>query len=175
MTAITELGRLQRRGFAQRRKSPYSRPLNRAFTVKRVTGNGLGMKSATGEDLLVYVLGARRRPPISKLPPSLRWDIRDFFGTKRACEQADQLLFRAGQPDAIDEACKRSPVGKLLPNTLYLHRSAVNSLEPLLRITKVAWCYLGEIEDTNIVKLHRISGKVSYLSYPEFETDPHPR
>ena len=62
-----------------------------------------------------------------------------------------------------------------MPNALYLHRSAVESLEPLLRVYEgCARTYLGEIEDTNLVKLHRVSGKVSYLSYPDFETDPHP-
>ena len=92
-----------------------------------------------------------------------------------ACEQADLLLFQAGRPEAIDEACARSPVGKLLPNALYLHRCVVDSLEPLLRIYEgCARTYLGEIEDTNLVKLHRVSGKVSYLSYPAFDTDPHP-
>mgnify|MGYP002135007206 CR=1 FL=1 len=45
----------------------------------------------------------------------------------------------------------------------------------LLRVYEgCARTYLGEIEDTNLVKLHRTSGKVSYLSYPDFETDPHP-
>ena len=84
-------------------------------------------------------------------------------------------MFRAGQDGAIDEACQRSKVGKLLPNALYVHRSAVDLLEPLLRIYEgCARAYLGEIEDTNLVKLHRFSGKVSYLSYPGFETDPHP-
>ena len=31
-----------------------------------------------------------------------------------------------------------------------------------------------EIEEANILKLHRFSGKISYLAYPDFETDPHP-
>ncbi len=35
-----------------------------------------------------------------------------------------------------------------------------------------AW--LGEIEEANVIKLHRFSGKISYLAYPGFETDPHP-
>ena len=34
--------------------------------------------------------------------------------------------------------------------------------------------YLGEIDGANLIKLHRLSGKVSYLVYPDFETDPHP-
>ena len=37
-----------------------------------------------------------------------------------------------------------------------------------------ARAYLGDIDDANIIKLHRFSGKVSYLAYPDFETDPHP-
>jgi DNA phosphorothioation-associated putative methyltransferase len=32
----------------------------------------------------------------------------------------------------------------------------------------------GKIDGTNLIKLHRHSGKVSYLVYSDFETDPHP-
>ncbi len=34
--------------------------------------------------------------------------------------------------------------------------------------------YLGDVEGANLVKLHRHSGKVSYLVYPDFDADPHP-
>jgi DNA phosphorothioation-associated putative methyltransferase len=34
--------------------------------------------------------------------------------------------------------------------------------------------YIGRVEGANIVKLHRHEPKVSYLSYPDFESDPHP-
>jgi len=37
-----------------------------------------------------------------------------------------------------------------------------------------ARAYLGEVEWANLIKLHRHSGKVSYLVYPDFDTDPHP-
>jgi DNA phosphorothioation-associated putative methyltransferase len=30
------------------------------------------------------------------------------------------------------------------------------------------------VEGANVVKLHRFSGKLSYLAYPSFDTDPHP-
>ena len=73
----------------------------------------------------------RKRPPISKLPTTLRGDIKEFFGTyKRACERADALLFRAGEADVIDEACRHSSLGKLLPNALYIHRCALDRLPP---------------------------------------------
>ena len=130
------------------------------------------------EDLLVSLaLGKfRRRPPLSACPLDLQRDLRAFFGNYRqACQQADELLFRAGQAEAIDEACRRSPIGKLLPNALYVHRSALEELEPLLRVYEgCARAYLGEIEEANILKLHRFSGKLSYLSYPDFDTNPHP-
>jgi DNA phosphorothioation-associated putative methyltransferase len=81
----------------------------------------------------------------------------------------------SGDAQAIGQACQRSPVGKLLPDALYVHRSALESLEPLLRIYEgCGRAYLGEIDGANIVKLHRFSGKLSYLVYPDFDTDPHP-
>ena len=130
------------------------------------------------EDLLVYLaLGRfRRRPPISALPIGLRRDIRAFFGSYAdGCRRADDLLFRAGDADAVDDACRRSAVGKLLPNALYIHRTALEALDPLLRVYEgCARAYLGEIEGANLIKLHRHSGKVSYLTYPDFDADPHP-
>jgi DNA phosphorothioation-associated putative methyltransferase len=65
--------------------------------------------------------------------------------------------------------------GKLLPTALYIHRSALETLPPLLRVYEgCASAYLGEIEGANLIKLHRHSGKVSYLAYPDFESNPHP-
>ncbi len=59
-----------------------------------------------------------------------------------------------------------STIGKLLPNALYVHREALDSLEPLLRVYEgCARAYLGEVERANLIKLHRHSGKVSYLVY----------
>ena len=107
---------------------------------------------------------------------SLQHDIRAFFGSyTKACRQADNLLFRSGNAEAVDEVCRQSQVGKLLPNALLcaprrarFARAAAPGLRGLAR------AYLGEVEGANLIKLHRHSGKVSYLVYPEFETDPHP-
>lgn len=155
--------------------------LPRAFAlVRRVTGEETWQRIAgrRREDLLVFLALARfgRRPLLSGLPATLQRDIRAFFGTyTRACREADELLFRAGDADAIDAACRQSPVGKLLPNALYVHRTALDSLDPLLRVFEgCARAYLGDVEGANLVKLHRFSGKVSYLAYPRFDADPHP-
>ena len=130
------------------------------------------------EDLLVYLALARfrKRPPLSKLPPTVQKDIKVFLGGyKVACGRADTLLFRAGDPDAIDQACQRAEVGQLVDNALIFHKSCLESLEPLLRIYEgCARALVGELDDANVIKLHRFSGKVSYISYANFERDPFP-
>ena len=114
--------------------------LKRAFAlIKRVTGSDDwdAIARRNTEDLLVYLaLGRfRRRPPISVLPLGLQRDIRSSFGSyANACRLADDRLFKAGDAEAVDDACRRSAVGKLLPNALYVHRGALESLDPLLRV-----------------------------------------
>ncbi len=183
MAAIAELGRLPEPDEfpAASEVATQLGSLKRAFAlIKRVTGEAEweAITRRCTEDLLVYLaLGRfRRRPPVSVLPVGLQRDMRAFFGSyAQACRSADALLFQAGDAEAVDEACRRSTVGKLLPNALYVHRSALDALEPLLRVYEgCARTYLGEIDGANLIKLHRQSGKVSYLVYPEFETDPHP-
>ena len=155
--------------------------LKRAFAlVKRVTGGAEWdeIRQRRTEDLLVYLALARfrKRPPLRQLPSPLQRDMRAFFGTyTKACQRANDLLFRAGDAAAIDEACHRSPVGKHLPDDLYIHRRVLDALEPLLRIYEgCGRVYLGDVEGANIIKIHRRSGKLSYLVYPDFEDDPHP-
>jgi DNA phosphorothioation-associated putative methyltransferase len=113
---------------------------------------------------------------MSALPTGLQRDIPSFFGSyANGCRRADELLFRAGDAEAVDDACRQSPVGKVLPNALYVHRTALEALDPLLRVYEgCARAYLGEIEGADLIKLHRQSGQVSYLVYPDFDADPHP-
>jgi hypothetical protein len=62
------------------------------------------------------------------------------------------LLFSAGDAGAVDKACGRSKLGKILPDALYVHRSALEQLEPLLRVYEgCARAYLGEIEGANLI------------------------
>ena len=49
------------------------------------------------------------------------------------------------------------------------------SCRPYSRVYEgCARAYIGAVEDANIIKLHRDAPQVSYLSYPQFERDPHP-
>jgi DNA phosphorothioation-associated putative methyltransferase len=130
------------------------------------------------EDLLTYVALSRfrRRPKFGVLPEALKWDFRDLFGSySKACEEGDTLLFKVGDPDQIDAACIASKIGKLLPTALYVHTSAMAELTPILRV--YAGCgraLIGDVPDANVVKIHRFTGKLSYLAYPTFDDDPHP-
>lgn len=155
--------------------------LKRAFAlIRRVTDEEPWEEIAQQrqEDLLVYLALSRfqRRPKLSQLPPSIQRDIRAFLGSYRtACDRADVLLFRAGDSKAIDAACQRAELGQLVGNALIVHRSALDYVEPLLRIYEgCARALVGDIDEANVIKLHRFSGKVSYIAYPDFEKNPHP-
>lgn len=155
--------------------------LKRAFAaIARITGAEPwdAIARRRREDLIVYLALARfrKRPALSQLPLTLQRDMKAFFGAyKKACAEADALLFEAGNASAIDAACKQSTLGKLLPDDLYVHRSALDSLAPLLRIYEgCGRAWIGEVEGANIIKIHRRSGKISYLLYPDFDKDPHP-
>lgn len=155
--------------------------LKRAFAaVQRLTGPEAwdDIARRRREDILVYLALSRfrKRPAISLLPHTLQRDMKAFFGAyTKACAEADSLLFKAGDTAAIDEACKKATVGKLLPDDLYVHRTALDSLDPLLRIYEgCGRAFLGEVEGANLIKFHRRTGKLSYLVYPEFDDAPHP-
>ena len=155
--------------------------VRRAFTFLRtITGPERWdlVRRIRSADLLVYLALARLRgrPRLSLLPPGLRRDIRSLFSTYRfACAAADTLLFRAGRAEAVDAACRSSAVGKLTSSALYVHESALASLSPVLRVYEgCARTHVGSVEGANVIKLYRRESRVSYLAYPDFDTDPHP-
>jgi DNA phosphorothioation-associated putative methyltransferase len=130
-------------------------------------------------DLLVYIaLGTlRRQPKFSVLPTDLQADIRHFFGSyATATRLGRELLFGAGQQRAVSEECARAPVGKLVPDALYVHVSSIADLPVLLRVYEgCARTLLGDVPGATLVKLRRDKPKISYLCYPQFDEDPHPK
>lgn len=151
-----------------------------AAVVRRATGDEAWRTAqvVATDDLLVYLALAAfgGRPKLGALPADIQLDIRAFLGTyKFACEKADALLFGAGDQMAIARACRTMSVGKLTPNALYVHVSALPHLNPLLRVYEgCARTLTGTVSEANLVKLHRTEAKVSYLAYPAFDHDPHP-
>jgi DNA phosphorothioation-associated putative methyltransferase len=183
MRVLGELGRLPEGDefeFMQEVTRHFGSLKRAVALIRRVTGEEAWTASGMErrDDLLVYLALSRfrRRPRFSELPTALQRDIRAFFGTyNKACHEADGILFQAGNAGIIDRACQESKIGKLLPNALYVHKSALESLVPLLRVYEgCGRAYLGELPGTNVVKIHRFSGKLSYLEYPDFDSDPHP-
>jgi DNA phosphorothioation-associated putative methyltransferase len=131
------------------------------------------------QDLLIYLALSRfdGRKQFSQLPKELQFDVKAFFSSyKRACGLADNLLFGCGDQEQINKACELSSVGKVTRDALYVHRSALDSLPPMMRTYEgCALTYLGTVEGANIIKFHRKKPQISYLSYPDFEKDPHPK
>ena len=130
-------------------------------------------------DLLVYLaLGTlRRQPKFGVLPSDLQVDIKHFFGSYAAATRLGrELLFGAGQQRALSEECSKASVGKLLPDALYVHVSSIVDLPVLLRVYEgCGRTLLGEVPGATLVKLRRDKPKISYLCYPDFDDDPHPR
>ena len=156
--------------------------IRRAFEVIRrhsVTENWNAIAAQRAQDLSIYLALSQfdGRPKFSDLPEDLKNDVRAFFSTyTKACKVADSLLLKLGDQAHINEACRASDIGKLTPEALYIHVSALDALPTSLRLLEgCARGYLGRVEGANIIKLHRKKPKVSYLSYPHFELDPHPQ
>ena len=156
--------------------------VRRAFQiVRRVTGpeQWQAITAERRNDLLVYLAMGRfpRRPKFSSVPVVLQRDIKALFKTyTRACAEGDALLFAAGDMTKVDAACTHAPFGKLMPTALYVHANSLNRLSGLLRVYEgCARVLSGAIEGTTIIKLRRHEPKISYLAYPSFDDDAHPR
>ncbi|MEQ6900784.1 DNA phosphorothioation-associated putative methyltransferase [Nocardioides sp. YIM 152588] len=129
-------------------------------------------------ELLIYIALSRfgRRPRFSQLDKSLTTDIRSLFGTYQdACRQADRLLLACGDQAMLYVNARSSKIGKQTPSALYVHRSAIAEIPPVLQVYEgCARALAGTIPSANLVKLSVTEPQVSYLTYPTFERDPHP-
>jgi DNA phosphorothioation-associated putative methyltransferase len=77
----------------------------------------------------------------------------------------------------VNEAIANATVGKTLPTAFYVHSSGLWLLpQALQHYERCARYYLNFDEhDYTLVKFGRKRPYVSYLTYPQFDTDPHPR
>lgn len=152
--------------------------------VSRAIAAGIGedqwilIRARRSEQLLVYLALSRLsgRPRFGELSAPLQRDIRSLFGSySKASEQADELLFSAGDMEVVRRACATSAVGKVTAEALYVHTDALDELPAVLRIYEgCARTFIGSVERTTIVKLRFDRPMISYLEYPAFDRDPHP-
>ena len=114
-------------------------------------------------------------PPLSALPKDVQADIRSLWHSyASAIAEGTSFLFKLGDPEAVSRECRAAPIGKKLPEDLYVHRSVVDQLPPLLRLLAFAARQIvGEIEH-DIVKLSTHGRSVSFLKYGDFEAIAHP-
>jgi DNA phosphorothioation-associated putative methyltransferase len=134
------------------------------------------------DDILV-MLALRsfdRRRKFVKLEPRLARDLRSFFGSYAAAQsEATKLLFSMQDVNLIREACEAAALdglGWLVPNeSLQLHTSIIDRLGAVLRVyIGCATVMAGDISEFDLVKVHIASGKVTVLSYDDFEGKPVP-
>ena len=75
----------------------------------------------------------------------------------------------------IAVTCQRSKVGKLLPDALYVHISALQALDSLLQDYESKARQIASYPEViTLVKFSLEKPSISYLLYSEFDDDPHP-
>ncbi|MGI2036533.1 DNA phosphorothioation-associated putative methyltransferase [Shewanella frigidimarina] len=136
------------------------------------------------EDLLVYFALSQfeQHKGYSRLPDEQKRDIKIFFDTyKIAINEAKVLLFAIADTQLIEKACTDAHDNKLLASklnnghSLEFHKKYLSYLPALLRVYVGAAVQLyGELDEIDLVKIHITSGKVSFMGYDNFDTNPLP-
>lgn len=134
------------------------------------------------DDLLTYfaLQTFTRRKAYKNLEASLQKDIKAFFGDyKNAITMAQSVLFQICHAELIMSACQQATeqgLGYLDDDSaLYLHTRIVEQLPALLRIyIGCATVLYGDIDQTDLIKIHSQSGKLSLMRYDNFENQPLP-
>ena len=153
----------------------------RAMKLFIQRGGGAELQRAADDrqkDLLVYVAMAnlRKRVPFGHLSANLRVDIRTFFRNyTRALEKGLELLYASGDSGEIEVAFEGLKIGWQDEQALFLHRSLLERLPPVLRAyVGCATALFGDVAQADLIKLHKTSGKVTFLVYDDFEGNPLP-
>ena len=132
------------------------------------------------EDLLVYfALGLfEKRKPQTLMPESLKRDIKAFYSSYNdALKEARNALFSVGNPILIEEACVKAyeklKCGEFNEGHDYIfHKDYLGDLPTELRIyVGCATQLYGDLEGIQLIKTHMTSGKVSLMSYKDWEGD----
>lgn len=116
------------------------------------------------------------RSPLQYLSLPVQSDIRAFFDSyKEACRRADRLLLKL-RDDTYVRSVMRNSVGKMTPTAIYIHRRAVEKMPVLLKLYEHCGAIaVGRPSDWDIIKLAHEGRSVSWLGYPDFDRNPHPR
>ncbi|MFM7407733.1 MAG: DNA phosphorothioation-associated putative methyltransferase [Cuspidothrix sp.] len=183
MNFMTERGRLPSKGELPQEAAITEQfgTLRRAFNViiqATDVDEWEAIADKRRQDLMVYLAlcNFSRRPRLGQLTPAVQEDILSLYSSyKQACLDADLMLRSVGNTELIIKRCQESKVGKKLPNSFWVHISALQAIDPLLRLYEgCASRTIGRLEEANVIKFHLKTPKISYLFYPDFDIDPHP-
>lgn len=102
--------------------------------------------------------------------------IKEFFSDyKDACKQAEELLFALGKEDEVRKAGRKSPVGKILPDDLYVHQSALEHIPVMMKLMlSLGESLVGRVS-AEVIKFSLHGKSMSFLFYESFDNDPHPK
>jgi DNA phosphorothioation-associated putative methyltransferase len=138
-----------------------------------------GSRAQRREDILAYFamlqLQGLRPPPIGVLPTSIQSDIKSIWASYRAAQtEGEKFLFGMGNPDLVRAAYASVGFGKVVASEFYLHRSVEDEMPALLRLLIFAARQIvGEVA-YDVLKIAQDGRVLSFLSYPDFDVDPHP-
>jgi DNA phosphorothioation-associated putative methyltransferase len=133
--------------------------------------------AARMEELRLYfaLQAFERRRNRMIVDPRLKRDIRTFFGSLSTAEpEGLQLLKRSADPAQIQAACEAAAAEGLGwlngDHSLQLHTSMVRQLPPVLRAyVGCATSLYGDASSADLIKIHIQSGKVSLMTFDDFE------
>jgi len=140
-----------------------------------------GIADKRRQDILVFLALSNfdnpyKRLKLNQLTPQYQTDIKSLFGSyQAACTTSDLMLFNLGRSGFINLCCQNSKIGLLDDKFLTIHISALESLDTMLRL------YEGCVSRTigrmgaTLIRFHLHKPKITYLFYPEFDTEPHPK
>lgn len=138
------------------------------------------LKSAArtrADDVLLYLAMRlfQRRPAYSNLEARLKRDVKAFFGSYAAAQTtATSLLSAAADTEQLNAACCQAASAGLgwlnEGHSLQLHVSLVERLPVLLRAYVACGLLLwGDMSETQLVKIHIGSGKLTLMEFGEFD------
>src|SRR5258708_39843364 len=85
-------------------------------------------------------------------------------------EKGPELLYAAGDSGEIELACEDLKVGWQDEQALHVHRSLLERLPPVLRAyVGCATALFGDVAQADVIKIHKASGKITFLVYDDFD------
>ncbi|BAW97982.1 hypothetical protein NIES970_29450 (plasmid) [[Synechococcus] sp. NIES-970] len=184
MAFIIERGRLPKKGELREESDICTefKTLTHAFKViEQATDTEEWQRIAEQRksDIQIYLALSKfaKRPQFSYLDSTLQTDIKVLFGTyKQACLLSDMMLFSLGDLQNLADIAQDSKIGICSNKALLVHISALEQLDPLLRLYEgCASRTVGRLENVTLVRFYLHEPKIAYISCDDFDKDPHPQ